>query len=237
VDVPEIHSETGSADRQIVPWRSRDAVGVALVAVALSVTVVLVGPGVDLSILFPVVTAVIGIAAVLWAWFYRRPAALLGEGFRIGWGAVGIAAVGWLVVFGIQILLGVALVLLLGPDAAPEAGNLPTEVVEGPPWSLILTVVVIAPVAEELYFRGFLLQGLWRSFGPRWAIGVSAVVFGLFHFSGARLQTVLPMVSATLIGVVFGYLFVRTRNLAVTVLAHALVNGVAVSLVLLLPQG
>jgi uncharacterized protein len=207
---------------------------VAGAAVALSVSVILVAPGVELSILFPVLTALIGIAAVLWAGFYRRPDALLGPEFRIGWGAVGMAALGWLVVFGLQIVLGVALVVLLGPEAAPETGNLPAEVVQGPPWSLILTVVVIAPVAEELYFRGFLLQGLWRSFGPRWAIGLSAVVFGLFHFSGARLQTVLPMVSATLIGAVFGYLFVRTGNLAVTVLAHVLVNGVAVSLVLLL---
>lgn len=223
--------------RPPVPWRGRDAVGVALVAVVLTFVAAIVAPGLDLAVLFPIITALIGVVSVGWASFYRRPGALLGERFRPGLGAIGMAALGWLVVFGVQVLLGVLVVMLFGPDAAPEAGGLPSEVVEGPPWSLILTVVVVAPVAEELYFRGFLLQGLWRSFGPRWATFVSAVVFGLFHFSGARLQTVLPMVSATLIGLVFGYLFVRTRNLAVTVLAHALVNGVAVSLVLLLTRG
>jgi membrane protease YdiL (CAAX protease family) len=222
------------AGRPPVPWRGRDAVGVALIAVALTFLAASVAPGLDLAVLFPIITALIGIASVGWASFYRRPGELLGDRFRLGLGALGMASIGWLVVFGLQILLGVLVVMLLGPDAAPDAGGLPLEVVEGPPWSLILTVVVVAPVAEELYFRGFLLQGLWRSFGPRWATFVSAVVFGLFHFSGARLQTVLPMVSATLIGLVFGYLFVRTRNLAVTVLAHALVNGMAVSLVLLL---
>jgi membrane protease YdiL (CAAX protease family) len=217
--------------RPPVPWRGRDALGVALVAVVLTFVAAIVAPGLDLAVLFPIITALIGAVSVGWGSLYRRPGALLGERFRPGLGALGMASLAWLVVFGVQILLGVLVVMLFGPDAAPEAGGLPPEVVEGPTWSLILTVVVVAPVAEELYFRGFLLQGLWRSFGPRWA------TFGLFHFSGARLQTILPMVSATLIGLVLGYLFVRTRNLAVTVLAHALVNGVAVSLVILLTKG
>jgi membrane protease YdiL (CAAX protease family) len=226
-----------SAAETPVPWRGRDAVGVALVSAITTLVVALVARGVDLSVLFPTITGLVGAASVGWASLYRRPGALLGDRFRLGLGALGTAALGWAVVFGLQILLGILVVILLGPDAAPEAGGLPSEVVEGPPWSLILAAVVVAPVAEELYFRGLLLQGLWRSFGSRWAVGISAAVFGLFHFSGASLQTVLPMVSATLIGVVLGILFVRTRNLAVTVLAHALVNGVAVSLVLLLPEG
>jgi membrane protease YdiL (CAAX protease family) len=219
-----------------VPWRGRGAIGVALLAAVISLLVAVLAPGLDPAFLFPALAMMIGLATLLWASVHGRPEALLGDRFRLGLHALRMAALGWLMAFGLQILLGVLVVVLLGPDAAPEAGGLPPEVVEGPPWSLILAAVVVAPVAEELYFRGFLLQGLWRSFGPRWAIGISAVVFGLFHFGGARLQAVLPMISATLIGVVLGYLFVRTRNLAVTVLAHALVNGVAVSLVLFLTE-
>jgi membrane protease YdiL (CAAX protease family) len=207
---------------------------VAGLAVGLTFLIVMVAPRGDPALLFPALAMAIGVATVIWAQFHRATRALFGERFRPGARALGVAVLGWLTVFGLQILIGTAVVALLGPEAAPEAGGLPPEAAEGPPWSLVLAAVVVAPVAEELYFRGFLLQGLWRSFGPRWAIAISAVVFGLFHYGGARLQTILPMVSATAIGLVFGYLFVRTRNLAVTILAHALVNGLAVSVVLLL---
>jgi membrane protease YdiL (CAAX protease family) len=207
---------------------------VAALAVGVTFLIVVVAPRADPALLFPALAMAIGVATVMWTLFHRRAGALLGDRFRPGLRALGIAVLGWLIVFALQVLIGTAVVVLLGPDAAPEAGGLPPQAVEGPPWSLVLAAVVVAPVAEELYFRGFLLQGLWRSFGPRWAIVASALVFGLFHFGGARLQTVLPMVSATAIGLVFGYLFVRTRNLAVTILAHALVNGLAVTVVLLL---
>jgi membrane protease YdiL (CAAX protease family) len=220
-----------------VPWRGRGAIAVALLAVVITILVAALAPRLDPALLFPVLAMSIGLATLVWAALHGRVEALFGDRFRVGLGTLGMAALGWVVVFGLQILVGAVVVTLLGPDAAPEAGGLPSDVLEGPPWSLVLGAVVVAPVAEELYFRGFLLQGLWRSFGPRWAIVLSAVVFGIFHFGGARLQTVLPMVSATLIGLVFGYLFVRTRNLAVTVLAHALVNGVAISVVLFLTEG
>jgi membrane protease YdiL (CAAX protease family) len=92
--------------------------------------------------------------------------------------------------------------------------------------------VILAPVAEELFFRGLLLRGLWRSFGSRTAILVSAVVFGLSHFAGPTVQTVLPILATTALGLVLGWVFLRTRNLAVPVMVHVLQNALAVGLVL-----
>jgi membrane protease YdiL (CAAX protease family) len=210
-----------------VPWRGRDALGAGVVVVPLTFLAGMVGMATGPSILFPLLTAMVGVGAIAWASFYRRPGALLGSGFRIGLRPVGPAVLGWLAVFGAQIVLGVIVAALFGPDALPDRGGLPRELVQGPTWSLLLGAVVVAPVAEELFFRGLLLQGLARSYGPRIGVAGSALVFGLFHFSGPSIQTVLPMLSATVVGLVLGWLFVRTANLTVPVLTHALVNGVA----------
>jgi membrane protease YdiL (CAAX protease family) len=139
-------------------------------------------------------------------------------------------------VFGAQIVLGVIVATLFGPDALPDRGGLPREIVQGPPWSLVLGAVVVAPVAEELFFRGLLLQGLARSYGPRIGVAGSALVFGVFHFTGPSIQTVLPMLSATVVGLVLGWLFTRTANLTVPIATHALVNGVALVAAGLVPS-
>jgi uncharacterized protein len=218
-----------------VPWRGRDALGAGLIVVLLTFLVGMVGRAADPGILFPLLTATVGLAAIVWASFYRRPGVLLGSRFRIGLRAVGAAVFGWLVVFGAQIVLGILVAALFGPGAIPERGGLPRDIVEAPPWSLVLGAVVVAPVGEELFFRGLLLQGLARSYGPRIGVAGSALVFGLFHFSGPSIQTVLPMLSATVVGLVLGWLFARTGNLAVPVLTHTLVNGVALVVAELLP--
>ena len=218
-----------------MPWRGRDALGAGLIVVLLTFLVGMAGRAAGPGILFPLLTATVGLAAIVWASFYRRPGVLLGPRFRIGLRAVGAAVLGWLVVFGAQIVLGILVAALFGPGALPERGGLPRDIAEAPPSSLVLGAVVVAPVAEELFFRGLLLQGLARSYGPRIGLAGSALVFGLFHFSGPSIQTVLPMLSAVVVGLVLGWLFARTGNLTVPVLTHTLVNGVALVAAGLLP--
>lgn len=69
-------------------------------------------------------------------------------------------------------------------------------------FSMFLYSALIAPVAEEIFFRGFVLRSL-KPFGKRFAIFGSAVLFGLFH--GNLLQT--PY--AFLVGLVLGYVTVE----------------------------
>ncbi|HEX8349356.1 MAG TPA: CPBP family intramembrane glutamic endopeptidase, partial [Hymenobacter sp.] len=49
-----------------------------------------------------------------------------------------------------------------------------------------LVACVVAPVLEELIFRGLILNGLLRNYTPWVAIGQSALLFGLFHMSPAQ---------------------------------------------------
>jgi membrane protease YdiL (CAAX protease family) len=86
---------------------------------------------------------------------------------------------------------------------------------------LMLIAVVVAPLAEELFFRGLLLPALWRLMGFLWpAVGLSAAFFALVH--AANPQTVLPMFT---FGVVMAGLRAQTGSLAACVLLHALFNG------------
>lgn len=69
-------------------------------------------------------------------------------------------------------------------------------------FSMFLYASILAPIAEELLFRGYILRSL-RPYGKRFAILGSAVLFGLFH--GNLLQT--PY--ALLVGLVLGYVAVE----------------------------
>lgn len=85
---------------------------------------------------------------------------------------------------------------------------------------LAFSAIVLAPVSEEVLFRGLLLDGLRRDLGRNWpAILFSAVCFAGVH---AQPQDILPLVS---MGVVLGYLRVRCGHLWPCVLTHLLFNG------------
>jgi membrane protease YdiL (CAAX protease family) len=89
---------------------------------------------------------------------------------------------------------------------------------------LIMAVAVIAPVLEELLFRG-LLQTALIKYLPAWAaILGAAVVFALVHGQVYAFPALVTM------GAVFGVLYYKTGSLRVTILAHALNNAAALIL-------
>jgi len=91
-----------------------------------------------------------------------------------------------------------------------------------------LTAAIAAPFFEEILFRGFLLPSLTR-YLPIWgAIGVSSLIFALAHLS---LSEVLPL---TMLGIVLGFVYTRSRNLLSSMLLHGLWNsGTLISLLIL----
>lgn len=91
---------------------------------------------------------------------------------------------------------------------------------------LVLIVVVGAPIIEELFFRGLLLRAVEKRSGPTWALIVSSVVFGAVHLQ------LLQLPALTLIGVVLGWLTLRTGRLGPAIWAHVAFNGIATVLLL-----
>jgi membrane protease YdiL (CAAX protease family) len=84
-----------------------------------------------------------------------------------------------------------------------------------------LSIAVMAPVVEELLFRGAILGHLLRQGrSPRMAIFLSALLFGIMHFN--------PVQSffAFFLGLAFGWLYYRTGSVAPGIVAHAINNTV-----------
>ena len=93
---------------------------------------------------------------------------------------------------------------------------------------LVAVVVLIAPFAEEVAFRGVLLPALGARWGSVAAVVGSSALFALIHLSP---YLFIPILVASL---VFGRLFVRFESLWPAFLCHALFNGAAVVLALAL---
>jgi membrane protease YdiL (CAAX protease family) len=85
-----------------------------------------------------------------------------------------------------------------------------------------LVVVLVAPLAEELLFRGALLRALLRRTTPAWSIFGSALVFALVHpASSPTIGSVMAVPALLALGVVSANLAVRTGNLSASILLHA----------------
>lgn len=88
-----------------------------------------------------------------------------------------------------------------------------------------LATVIMAPLAEELFFRGFIFPGLIRPLGMGGAMAASGLLFGLFHVTNA--DTVGLILPFAVIGVLFAWLYYRTGSLWPSVIAHLLFNAVS----------
>ena len=84
-------------------------------------------------------------------------------------------------------------------------------------------------VAEELFFRGLVLSGLQR-LGSFRAVVISALLFGIFHVATGSMLMVERLLPSTFLGLLLGWIAVRTGSLWPGVIVHALHNGFMLSL-------
>src|SRR5256885_13422519 len=95
---------------------------------------------------------------------------------------------------------------------------LQTGISLGPEIFLALLAIAIAPVTEELLFRGILYPFIKQRGYPNLALWGTAVLFGALHLN---LTTFAPL---TFLGVGLAWLYDTTDNLAAPILAHSLVQ-------------
>jgi uncharacterized protein len=146
----------------------------------------------------------------------RRDFGLVVRLHDAGWLAAGV---------GLQIVLALALAplaRLYDRDDSQTIVNL-LEDASGPGLVLFaVAVVVFAPLAEELLFRGALLRALMRRTTPAWAVFVSALLFALVHPLGdPEVGSVIVVPAILTLGVVSGYLAVRSGDLSRSIMLHA----------------
>jgi len=137
----------------------------------------------------------------------------------------------FIIMFALMAAISVVLVVL-GIDAA-EAGNL-TDIDQLLSIPSMFILIAIQPIGEEIFFRGFLFDKISNILpkstpehnqqfldGKLLVILSTAVLFGLAHFSYGKIY---PVAASILFGIILGVVYVKTKNLYTTIIAHVLFN-------------
>ena len=128
----------------------------------------------------------------------------------LGWASPFRLLCGYLFMWIISISLEPLTAILPGDQSAMGNGG----------W-LLLSAVVLAPIFEEVIFRGYIAGGLRRSYGGIVAWIISALIFGVAH--------IIPAVAVTAFfsGLVLSFYYLRYRSLVLVILLHAMNNATA----------
>lgn len=91
---------------------------------------------------------------------------------------------------------------------------------------VIIAICVIAPLMEEIIFRGWLFQRLsCTKFGNIGAVGISSILFTLFHF---QYNQITPIIILLIYSFVLGIVRLKTANINYTIIAHMISNSYVV---------
>jgi membrane protease YdiL (CAAX protease family) len=88
---------------------------------------------------------------------------------------------------------------------------------------LLLTVGVLVPICEEIFFRGYIFTAVHQRYGLTPAFIASSLLFALAH---ANVQAFLPLL---FVGATFCYVYWRTGSLVPSMLAHGINNALALA--------
>lgn len=125
-----------------------------------------------------------------------------------------------------SLLLAVLLVVLLAAGRDPAVPSVWNGAASAAHWSgtedLLLSAMLVAPVAEELFFRGLVYNWLKRYLPQLAALGLQAAIFSLLHPFD-----VVHLAIAFVFGLALGAVYQWRKTLVAPILLHALQNVVA----------
>lgn len=154
----------------------------------------------------------------------RLKDALVGAGAGLGL---------WVVaVFGVSLPMVFVLKLLTGREpVTPD--QIPQEPVGAGVVLMAIPILIGAPVAEELLFRGAIFRGMRSRWGFLVSAAVSGVLFGLVHYdTGPFVDTLLLIVPLSVVGFGLAWIYERRANLLAPIAAHAAFNCVGYTITL-----
>lgn len=175
--------------------------------------------------------------AMLW-WWYASGA--LGTGHRrndvglivrvrdLGWGPLT-----WLACFIAEAIVGSLVVSLGIPFTSNTEGIADGRSDVGYIVTMVVLAVVVAPIAEEIVFRGMVMRGLLSKVSAPVAIGVQGMLFGLAHADPEwGTGNVGLVIVLSVVGVVFGMTAYLCRRITPAIIAHAILNALALGVAL-----
>lgn len=102
------------------------------------------------------------------------------------------------------------------------------------PFGVFIAVVVallLAPIVEEVFFRGFVLQTLAKRISPFWGVVLTALIFASVHF---EFQSIMPLL---ILSVVLNIIFVKTKSIWPGILFHVFNNTISFVALYLIENG
>jgi membrane protease YdiL (CAAX protease family) len=172
-------------------------------------------PGVDLPI-----HTLTGVLLALFLLLVRHPLSDVGPSFRWRGSDVRSALLGLLGFALVGLPVGLGLRFIRYGPVAPDLRSVLTGVVGG---------YLLVALPEEVLFRG-IIQNLLTKRTQRGALGlaIAAPIFGLAHLNNATPGYTAPnwayVLVATLAGLAYGWVWMRTKKVTVSALTHMLVN-------------
>ncbi|WP_099189434.1 CPBP family intramembrane glutamic endopeptidase [Tepidibacter mesophilus] len=90
------------------------------------------------------------------------------------------------------------------------------------PFIAIMSVCIVAPIYEEIIYRGVILKGLSIKYNDKISIVVSALLFAIMHMN------IQQAINAFFLGIILGYLYLKTKSIYISIFAHFINNGVGI---------
>ena len=110
--------------------------------------------------------------------------------------------------------------------------GLQSSIISSNPLLAIIVVWIIAPICEEIVFRGIVLEGLLKKYSYKKAIFFSALLFSISH------KNMPQFVNTFFFGLLISYLYYKTHSLKLCIFAHILNNSlgsILIHFIILIP--
>jgi len=160
------------------------------------------------------------LAFIAGAWFLSSSRGLSNTAYEWKSNFIPLIIIGLILSFSVSYIIGAILTYLPGYDGMMD--NYLAMFGDIDPIDLILTVAVIGPICEEIIFRGVILEGLLKKYDTTKAILFSSLIFSVIHLQP------LQVISTFFIGLILGWIYVKTQSLWVCIGIHIINNLVAV---------
>ncbi|MBQ8492709.1 MAG: CPBP family intramembrane metalloprotease [Alistipes sp.] len=128
----------------------------------------------------------------------------------------------------VTILTGVILLVAISIALTPLAEMLPADSRSFPEGTFtLISIVILAPIFEEMIFRGRLYNIFHHNGSPLTSASLSALAFGIVHLEP------IVIIEALIVGVVFSYFYIVRRSIIAPIILHMCNNALAYALLVL----
>lgn len=102
---------------------------------------------------------------------------------------------------------------------------------------LIFFVIFLAPVGEELFFRGLLQESIKQKLDYKWGIIITSLIFSLIHFNmfnGEYVAIILALFNILTVSLIIGFYYEKSENILVPIIIHSLNNSFSLAAIIIL---